>query len=177
MHAFVALTRDRVPLVRAFVVLWCSAGLSYGSVTSLGSICRWASTPAQRRRSTLQRRAGSNRNPLLRCPICCFDKFVGECAIRLRPGPLLLSARLFPSKAICRERVVIKGQYSKDGAMEKYRIHSRHVIDTPFEAEIGWLDRLKERVVDVVIQPVMLVGVALYVLAMWLIEWGGEAVR
>jgi hypothetical protein len=61
--------------------------------------------------------------------------------------------------------------------MEKYRIHSRHVIDAPFEAEIGWLDRLKERVVDVVIQPVILVGVVVYVLAMWLIEWGGEAVR
>jgi hypothetical protein len=61
--------------------------------------------------------------------------------------------------------------------MERYRIHSRHVIDAPFEAEIGWLDRLKERVVDVLMQPVMSVGVALYVLSMWLLERNGEAVR
>jgi hypothetical protein len=66
---------------------------------------------------------------------------------------------------------------SKDSAMEKYRIHSRHVIDAPFEAEIGWLDWLKERVVYVVLQPVMQVGVVVYVLAMWLIERNGEAVR
>jgi hypothetical protein len=61
--------------------------------------------------------------------------------------------------------------------MERYRIHSRHVIDAPFEAETGWLDRLKERVVDVLMQPVMSVGVALYVLSMWLLERNGEAVR
>jgi len=61
--------------------------------------------------------------------------------------------------------------------MEKYRIHSRHVIDAQFEAEIGWLDRLKKSVVNVLMQPVMTVGVSLYVLAMWLIERNGEAVR
>jgi hypothetical protein len=34
---------------------------------------------------------------------------------------------------------------SKDRAMEKYRILSRHVIDAPFVAEIGCLEWLKER--------------------------------
>jgi hypothetical protein len=61
--------------------------------------------------------------------------------------------------------------------MEKYRIHSRHAIDAPFEAEIGWLGRLTEGVVDVLMQPVMTLGVTLYVLAMWFIERNGEAVR
>lgn len=61
--------------------------------------------------------------------------------------------------------------------MEKHKIHSREVIDVPFEAEIGRLDRLKERVVDVLVQPLMAVGVALYVLTMWLLERNGEAVR
>jgi hypothetical protein len=59
---------------------------------------------------------------------------------------------------------------SQNRAMEKYRIYSRHIIDAPFEAEIKRLDRLKERVVDVLTQPVMNGGVAFYVLALWLIE-------
>lgn len=61
--------------------------------------------------------------------------------------------------------------------MEKYRVSSGHIIDGPREAEIGWLGRVKERVVDVLMQPVMHVGVALYVLAMWVLERNGEAVR
>jgi len=61
--------------------------------------------------------------------------------------------------------------------MEKYRIHSMQVIDAPFEAEIGWLDRLKGHAVDVLTRPLMAVGVALYVLTMWLLERNGEAVR
>ncbi|MGA9078881.1 MAG: hypothetical protein WCE82_11205 [Halobacteriota archaeon] len=61
--------------------------------------------------------------------------------------------------------------------MEKYEIDSRHVIDAPFEAEIGWLDRLKERFVDILTRPVMGVGIALFVLVMWLLERNGEAVR
>ena len=65
----------------------------------------------------------------------------------------------------------------KDGTMVKYTIQTKHVIDTPFEAETGWLDRLKERVVDVLTQPVMQIGVVLYVLAMWLLERNDEAVR
>ena len=60
---------------------------------------------------------------------------------------------------------------------ERFRIHSTDVNGAPFEAEIGWLDRLKERIVDVLIQPVMGVGVALYVLALWRLERSDEAFR
>jgi hypothetical protein len=59
--------------------------------------------------------------------------------------------------------------------MEKYRTHSRHVIHTPFEAEIG--DPLRERIVGVLMNPLMAIGVALYVLTMWFIERTDEAVR
>jgi hypothetical protein len=61
--------------------------------------------------------------------------------------------------------------------LKRRRIHSTHGNGAPFEADFGWLDRLKERIVDVLIQPAMAVGVALYVLALWRLERSDEAVR
>jgi|GEM_PF-1239550 len=50
------------------------------------------------------------------------------------------------------------------------RLYLTYDNAAPLEDEIGWFDRLKERIVDVLMQPVMGVGVTLYVLALWHIE-------
>jgi len=71
---------------------------------------------------------------------------------------------------------LIKKYLSQKKARERYNIYSKDVVVAPFEADVGWLDRLKELIVDVLMQPVMVVGVALYVLALWLLERNGKAV-
>ena len=71
---------------------------------------------------------------------------------------------------------LIKKFLSQKKAREKYGIHSRDFNVAPFEAEVEWLDRLKELIVDVLMQPVMLGGVALYVFALWLCERNSQAV-
>jgi|BarGraNGADG00312_1021997.scaffolds.fasta_scaffold21765_3 hypothetical protein len=70
------------------------------------------------------------------------------------------------------------GSSSADYAMEKNRIHSRHIIDEfMLKVEIARLDQNKERVVDVLTRPAMWLGVVSYVLAMWLLERNDEAAR
>ena len=62
--------------------------------------------------------------------------------------------------------------------MKKHRVPLQYVIDAlPFEVQTAWLDQQKERAIDVVARPVMWLGVVPYVLAMWLLERNGEAVR
>jgi len=53
---------------------------------------------------------------------------------------------------------------------------SQHVIGVPpLEADARWFERLKERVISIVMSPVMFLGTACYVVAMWFVERKGDA--
>jgi hypothetical protein len=60
--------------------------------------------------------------------------------------------------------------------MEKNLPSSQRVVTAPpLEADIRWMDRLKERIISAATFPVMFLGTACYALAMWFVEYNDEA--
>jgi hypothetical protein len=53
---------------------------------------------------------------------------------------------------------------------------SRHAVRVlPLEAHTNWFERLRERGVSALMSPLMFLGTACYILAMWSLERKGEA--